>query len=77
MISDESVDGPAQSYATRGGITIRRSAHQQIYQQAVEPLIDALDERRGVLLTSSFEYPGRYTRWDMGFVDPPNDRSAR
>ena len=24
-----------------------------------------------MLLASNYEYPGRYTRWDMGFVDPP------
>ena len=24
-----------------------------------------------MLFASSYEYPGRYTRWDMGFVDPP------
>jgi len=35
------------------------------------PLQASLDSHRGVLLTSSFEYPGRYTRWDIGFVDPP------
>src|SRR5581483_2444247 len=44
---------------------------------AVEPLLDALDSRRGVLLASSYEYPGRYTRWDMGFVDPPLECSSR
>lgn len=38
---------------------------------AVEALIDALDEERGVVLASSYEYPGRYTRWDVGFVNPP------
>ena len=32
---------------------------------------EALDTRRGALLSSSYEYPGRYTRWDLGFVDPP------
>ncbi|MDO5053414.1 MAG: anthranilate synthase component I [Pseudoclavibacter sp.] len=31
----------------------------------------ALDARRGVVLSSGVEYPGRYTRWDIGFVDPP------
>jgi anthranilate synthase len=36
-----------------------------------------LDTRRGVLLTSSYEYPGRYTRWDLGFVDPPLSLTAR
>src|SRR5581483_12394730 len=30
-----------------------------------------LDQHRGALFASSYEYPGRYTRWDMGFVDPP------
>jgi len=38
---------------------------------AVGYLIDALDRRRGALLSSSYEYPGRYGRWTMGFVDPP------
>ena len=70
-MNDVSLDSPAQSYVTRGGITVRRSEHIVEYHDAIEPLVDALDERRGVLLTSSFEYPGRYTRWDMGFVDPP------
>ena len=37
----------------------------------IEDLVDRLDESRGVLLSSSYEYPGRYTRWDMGFADPP------
>jgi anthranilate synthase len=30
-----------------------------------------------VLLASSYEYPGRYTRWDMGFCDPPLVLEAR
>jgi len=25
----------------------------------------------GVLLSSSYEYPGRYSRWTVGFIDPP------
>jgi anthranilate synthase len=33
-------------------------------------LLHALDTRRGLLLASSFEYPGRYKRYDYGFVDP-------
>lgn len=38
---------------------------------AIEALIDQLNTRRGVLLTSSYEFPGRYARWSLGFVDPP------
>lgn len=58
------------NYQTAGGIRISREDVVQTYAGAAEPIAEALDIRRGVLLTSSFEYPGRYTRWDIGFVDP-------
>lgn len=64
-------------YTTRGGIVVRRELEDVPVPGAVEPLIDALDARRGALFASSYEYPGRYTRWDMGFVDPPLELTAR
>lgn len=39
--------------------------------------MDALDSRRGVLLTSSYEFPGRYARWTLGFADPPIEVSGK
>jgi len=60
-----------ETYVTRGGITIVRTIEEIPVRDAIEPIVDALDERRGVLLASSYEYPGRYTRWDLGFIDPP------
>ena len=65
------------TYTTRGGIRVLRSVEAVAPSSAVEPLIDALDARRGVLLASSYEYPGRYTRWDIGFVDPILEITAR
>jgi anthranilate synthase len=59
------------SYETRGGIRVRRTIEDIPVANAIEPVVQALDTHRGVLLASSYEYPGRYTRWDMGFVDPP------
>jgi len=61
----------ATSYVTRGGIRVHRQIEPVPVEGAVEPLIDALDAHRGALFASSYEYPGRYTRWDMGFADPP------
>lgn len=58
-------------YKTPGGIQIRRASVKDDYPQAIERLTSLLDERKGVLLSSSYEYPGRYTRWDIGFVNPP------
>ncbi len=64
-------------YTTRGGLRVERTIEEIPVDGAIEPVLDALDARRGVLLASSYEYPGRYTRWDLGFVDPPLVLSAR
>ena len=58
-------------YETEGGIRVRRTVETIPLTDAIAPIVQALDTRRGVLLASNYEYPGRYTRWDMGFVDPP------
>lgn len=65
------------TYRTRGGIQVERRLIPQPYEGAAEPVVDALERRRGVLLSSGFDYPGRYTRWDLGFVDPPVMLTAR
>src|SRR5688500_6458844 len=67
----------ADQYQTKGGILVHRIVEEIAVDDAVEPLIDALDSRRGALFASSYEYPGRYTRWDMGFVDPALELVSR
>ena len=63
-------DIQSTTYTSAGGIAITRTNRVEPREDAIAELADALDERLGVLLTSSFEYPGRYTRWDIGFCDP-------
>ncbi|HTT81442.1 MAG TPA: anthranilate synthase component I, partial [Stellaceae bacterium] len=65
------------SYVTKGGIRVARELAPHPYSPADTALAERLDRRRGVLFSSSFEFPGRYTRWDMGFVDPPLALTAR
>ncbi|WP_310619814.1 anthranilate synthase [Flexibacterium corallicola] len=70
----------ARTYKTKGGITIRRSSRPADYEAGTSEWMDRLDTQRGAVLSSSYEYPGRYTRWDMALVNPPllletNDRS--
>jgi anthranilate synthase len=67
----------ATTYETAGGIRVHRTVDEIPVANAIEPVVQALDAHRGVLLASSYEYPGRYTRWDMGFVDPPLALTAR
>ncbi|PCI79141.1 MAG: anthranilate synthase component I [SAR86 cluster bacterium] len=58
-------------YRCASGVQVRRLTSQLDYASAIDQLADSLDESPGVLLASSFEFPGRYTRWDIGFVNPP------
>jgi anthranilate synthase len=58
-------------YTTQGGISIARSSVTVDATAALAQLVRTLDQRRGLLLASSYEYPGRYKRYDLGFADPP------
>jgi anthranilate synthase len=71
------IESTETQYVTRGGVAVRRVVEPIALDGAIEPIVDALDTQRGALLASSYEYPGRYTRWDMGFVDPPLALMAR
>jgi anthranilate synthase len=64
-------DDGAEIYETKGGITVTRQRRAIPYADAVSSYVDKLDERRGAVFSSNYEYPGRYTRWDTAVVDPP------
>src|SRR5580693_8655349 len=64
---------PAQSeYRTRGGLIVSRAVEQFTGgANRLDDLIDLLDRRRGVVLSSGTTVPGRYESFDLGFSDPP------
>src|SRR5271166_6676008 len=64
---------PAHSeYRTRGGLDVSRSVEQfSGGASKLDDLIDLLDRRRGVVLSSGTTVPGRYESFDLGFSDPP------
>src|ERR1700677_3272626 len=64
---------PAHSeYRTRGGLLVSRSVEQFTGDaKRLDDLIDLLDRRRGVVLSSGTTVPGRYESFDLGFSDPP------
>lgn len=41
------------------------------YEQGIDFLLDRLDAEKGVYMASDTDYPGRYSRWDIGFAAPP------
>lgn len=59
-------------YETDGGMTIECDCEILADPTvALEALVDRLDTNRGCLFESSYDFPGRYARWTMGFSDPP------
>src|ERR1700742_69944 len=64
---------PARSeYVTRGGLAVQREVeHFSGHADRLDTLIDLLDRRRGVVLSSGTTVPGRYESFDLGFSDPP------
>ncbi len=63
---------------------IQLTTHTQTldYQSGITHVANALDAHRGLCMSSGIEYHGRYTRWDLGFIDPPleliaHDRTVR
>ena len=58
-------------YQLAGGLKVRRSRTEIPYDQGIDFLIDELNHRPGAYFCSGVEYPGRYSRWDFGFIDPP------
>ncbi len=59
------------SYRTAAGLDVSRRVTHFTGGAALDRLIDLLDRRRGVVLSSGTTVPGRYESFDMGFADPP------
>lgn len=58
-------------YLTRSGISVSRRSSKVSYRHGLYNLLSELDRHRGFYLSSGYEYPGRYSRWDIASVCPP------
>jgi len=61
---------PQLKYKTRSGIAVTRSASKVPFKRGLAGLLRDLDRQRGIYLSSGYEYPGRYSRWDFGSIAP-------
>src|SRR3954470_17157505 len=63
---------PRSEYRTAGGLAVTRSVEQfSGGANRLDDLIELLDRRPGVVLSSGTTVPGRYESFDLGFADPP------
>ncbi len=58
-------------FSTRSGIDVNRSVSKVPYRRGLQRILRDLDIHRGIYLSSGYEYPGRYSRWDIASVCPP------
>ncbi len=66
-----------ETFVTRGGIRVERLQETVPVETALDEVYAAIDRARGCILASDYEYPGRYSRWDIGFIDPPLELVSR
>ena len=58
------------TFVTTGGVSVEVEEHQLELDEALSPIFGAIDSRKGAIFSSGFDYPGRHSRWDIGFIDP-------
>jgi anthranilate synthase len=66
-----------ESYSTPSGIAVTRTISNVTYSRGLRGLLKKLDTQRGIYLSSGYEFPGRYSRWDVAAVAPPVEIIAR
>src|SRR3954469_24477925 len=58
-------------YTTPHGIEVTRTVSKANFRKGLAHLLRDLDQHRGIYLSSGYEYPGRYSRWDVASTCPP------
>jgi anthranilate synthase len=61
----------AYRYQTPHGIEVTRTVSKAGYRKGLKHVLRDLDRHRGIYLSSGYEYPGRYSRWDIASRCPP------
>ncbi len=58
------------SYLTAGGVRVHRAA-EAFDEGELAEITRQVQLRPGGVLSSGMEYPGRYSRWHLAYIDPP------
>jgi anthranilate synthase len=58
-------------FATPSGFTVDCRRTELAYAGALDGFAARLDREQGALFSSGVDYPGRYSRWEFGFANPP------
>ncbi len=59
-----------QNFKTESGLEVVVNTTELNCDSALAEIFTGIDTHRGALFSSGFEYPGRHSRWDIGFINP-------
>src|SRR5258708_20835856 len=65
----------SQVLATPSGVIVTRTA-EPFEPAELDRVAAAANRRRGGGPSSGMEYPGRYSRWQFAYIDPPLEVAA-
>ncbi|MBN2211207.1 MAG: anthranilate synthase component I [Sedimentisphaerales bacterium] len=65
------------TFITKGGIRVIREKVEVSLEEALGHIYADIDRAKGAIFASDYEYPGRYSRWDIGFIDPPLEMTSQ
>ncbi|KKO12550.1 hypothetical protein LCGC14_0005650 [marine sediment metagenome] len=64
-------------YSTAGGVIVTHQQQTCDGASAMAQRLSMLDDQRGMVMTCGVDYPGRYRRHELAFVNPPLQVVAR
>jgi anthranilate synthase len=75
-MTSREADMDQTSYDTAGGVRVLRAA-EAFDAAELDEITRQVQARPGGVLSSGMEYPGRYSRWHLAYIDPPVQIAAR
>ena len=74
--ADQAAGAAETRTVTAGGVIVTRTA-EPFDEQIVDTVCTQVEGQRGGVLSSGMEYPGRYSRWHLAYVNPCAELVAR
>jgi anthranilate synthase len=74
--ADQAAAAAETRTVTAGGVIVTRTA-EPFDEQMVDTVCTQVEGQRGGVLSSGMEYPGRYSRWHLAYVNPCAELVAR
>ena len=74
--ADQAAGAAETRTVTAGGVIVTRTA-EPFDEQILDTVCTQVEGQRGGVLSSGMEYPGRYSRWHLAYVNPCAELVAR